>query len=377
MWKRGPQRAGEIKIVDEGRAAPLISKVPRAVRPAAQPHPGLNPLNSAEKFMKHLRRTALLLPFVLLLSSAPAGASLLRALVAEVPDGASLVVVSSNRKLVVVLKGVQVPRDPREAEQARQHLAALALGREVTVEYTGLRGQSIYGRVLRDGMDLGLQLVRDGAARYDGSADNTLSAGDRQLYAESERAARNERRGVWQAAEKSAAAAPSQFALPADVSVAPQSARRARPSLSTEEMAINRIAASPGRGRKPGGGAAPLAPKQQLRWPLNRPGENLDLSPYLGCGRTTLVYFYADWCPACRKTSPGMRAINLLYDDLEVIALDIREWGSHIALRSGVKFIPYLEIYDESGELFAAGNPAADWITNEVRRRNAPGYVKP
>lgn len=333
--------------------------------------------------MRHLRRAALLLPaLLLLLSYAPADASFFRALVAEVPDGKTLVVVSSGRRLTVVLKGVQAPRDEREADQARRHLAALALGREVVVEYTGLRGSNIYGRVHCGEMDLGLQLVRDGAARYDGAPDNTLGDAERRLYADSERAATKERRGVWQAGASAAATqtppAP-QLALKAEASVAPRSVRPARPAggLSTEEAIINRIAAAPSAGKrpKPGGGAA--GPKQQLRWPLNRPGADLDFSPYLGQGRKTLVYFYADWCPACRATSPGMKAINLIYDDFEVIALDIEQWGSPVAARHGVNFIPYLQIYDEAGELFAEGNQAGQWITDEVRRRNPPRQATP
>ena len=325
--------------------------------------------------MKLFRRTALLLPaaLLLLLPNAPARASLLRALVAEVTDGATLVVVTGNRKLVVVLKGVEAPRDAREAEQARRHLAALALGREVTVDYTSLRGQSVHGRVLCGGMDLGLQVVRDGAARYDAAPDNALAPQERQLYAESEQAARAERRGVWQASEATAAVAPSQFALTTEVSVAPGSERHARRSLNTEDLIARRIAASSSaarKGPKPGG-SAPLGPKV-ARWPLNRPGEDLNFSQYLGRGRTTLVYFYADWCPACRETSPVMRLINRMYDDLEVLPLDIGRWGSPVAARHGIRFIPYLQIYDEDGNLIAEGDPAADWITDEVRRRNAP-----
>lgn len=326
--------------------------------------------------MRHLRHAALLLPaaLLLLLPVAPTDAAVLRALVAEVPDGATLVVVSANRRLTVILKGVSAPTDAREAEQARQHLARLALGREVAVEYTGLRGGHIYGRALCGGMDLGLQVVRDGAARYDAAPDNTLSAEYRNVYAESERAARNERRGVWRAAGATpAAAAPVKLALTGEVSVAPQQTarRRTRPALSTEDAAINRIANSPSAGGRAKQRAGAPAPKQ-TKWPLNTPGEDFDFSQHLGQGRMTLVYFYADWCPACRATSPGMRDINKIFDDMEVLALDIERWGSPVTVRHGINFIPYLQIYDEGGALIAEGDQAAQWITDEVRRRVAP-----
>lgn len=323
--------------------------------------------------MKHLRRTAPLLPaLALLLSFAPARASLLRALVAEVPDGTSLVVVSGNRRLTVVLKGVAAPRDASEAGQARRHLESLALGREVMIDYTGLRGQNIHGRALRDGMDLGLQLVRDGAARYDDAIDNSLSRDERQLYAASERAAHSERRGVWKAVVKGQGAgspAPGAdvgaLALSANVSVAPQSVRRSRPALSTEDVIIQRIASSPSAGKKRNG--APMA--KQTAWPLNTPGAEFDYSQYLGQGRTTVVYFYADWCPACRSISPLMKSVNRTYDDMEVLALDIAEWGSPIAAVNGVNFVPYMQVYDKSGALVAEGKPATEWVGLELKRR--------
>jgi thiol-disulfide isomerase/thioredoxin/endonuclease YncB( thermonuclease family) len=319
--------------------------------------------------MRHLRLAALLLPALfLLLSTAPAGASLLRALVAEVPDGATLVVMSGNRRLTVVLKGVQAPGDPREAEQARKHLAALAMGREVTVEYTGLRGQSIYGRVMCGAMDLGLQVVRDGAARYYDAPDNALGTAERQLYVESERAARAERRGVWQSAQTTSAGQ-ARLAFSAEVSVAPQSrVRRARPALSTEEALINRIASAPSPAKAPKrSGGSP--PEKQTSWPLNTPGENVDFSQYLGQGRMTVVYFYAEWCPACRAATPLMKGINQANGDVEVLALDIADWGSPVASANGINFVPYFQIYDESGGLVAEGKQAARWLAEEAARR--------
>ena len=325
--------------------------------------------------MRHLRHAALLLPaLLLLLSTVPAGASFFRALVAEVPDGTTLVVVSSGRRLTVVLKGVQPPRDAREADQARNHLSKLALGREVVVEYTGMRGRNIYGRVHCGEMDLGLQLVRDGAARYDGGPDNTLGDAERRLYADSERAATKERRGVWQSGGGATAQTPGapRLALTADVSVAPQSVRRARPAggLSTEDAIINRIAAAPS-GKAAKGRGSPL--EKQTNWPLNTPGKEFNYAPHLAQGRTTLVYFFADWCPACREASPALKAMNRIYPDLEVLALDIEYWGSPIAQANNIEFIPYFKIYDGNGTLLAEGRQAGPWLLEEAERRRKPG----
>ena len=325
--------------------------------------------------MKHLRHAALLLPAaLLLLSTVPADASFFRALVAEVPDATTLVVVSSGRRLTVVLKGVQAPRDEREADQARRHLTALALNREVVVEYTGLRGRNIYGRVHCGEMDLGLQLVRDGAARYDGAPDNMLGDAERRLYADSERAATKERRGVWQSGGAATAQTPGapRLALKSDVSVAPQSVRRARPAsgLSTEDAIINRIAAAPS-GKAVKGRGSPLG--KQTSWPMNTPGKDFNYGPYLAQGRTTIVYFYAEWCPACREVTPPLKGMHRTYPDVEVLALDIEHWGSPLAQADNIQFIPYFKIYDGNGTLIAEGKQAIQWFADEADRHRRPG----
>jgi thiol-disulfide isomerase/thioredoxin len=132
-------------------------------------------------------------------------------------------------------------------------------------------------------------------------------------------------------------------------------------------MIIRRIASSPSAGKGAKRGGAPM-PKQ-MGWPLNTPGQDFDFSQFLGQGRTTVVYFYADWCPACRNTSPLMQSINRSYEDIEVLPLDIAEWGSPVAALNGINFVPYYQIYDKSGKLIAEGKPASEWLAHEVRRR--------
>lgn len=68
------------------------------------------------------------------------------------------------------------------------------------VEYVGLqRDNDIIAVVWSNSVNLGLQMVRDGAARFSGDSSSLLSPDVQQQYQESERAAREEARGIWQA----------------------------------------------------------------------------------------------------------------------------------------------------------------------------------
>jgi hypothetical protein len=68
----------------------------------------------------------------------------------------------------------------------------------VTVEYTHLAEGFLEAKVFLNGIDIGSQMLRDGVAWYDRSSNYELSETDRDLYAQCEQAARNEKRGLWQ-----------------------------------------------------------------------------------------------------------------------------------------------------------------------------------
>jgi hypothetical protein len=60
--------------------------------------------------------------------------------------------------------------------------------------------------------------------------------------------------------------------------------------------------------------------------------------------------------------------INLEDPDTQVVYLDIGEWNSPIAERYGVKFVPYLRIYDPRGALVLEGRAATNWVWQGDRR---------
>ena len=130
-----------------------------------------------------------------------ARASSLFGKVIEVNSGDVITIHNLNRSVRVKLLGVDAPElDQAFGEVAKKHLTALVLEKSVIVEYTGIAADSsLTGRVLLNNSDIGAQMIRDGAAWFDPNNVTRLSATDRDVYQHSEQAARNERRGLWEA----------------------------------------------------------------------------------------------------------------------------------------------------------------------------------
>jgi micrococcal nuclease len=120
--------------------------------------------------------------------------------VIEINDGDLITVLNQNRPVKVRLLGVDAPEPGQPfAEIAKQHLKDLVIEKMVTVEYSSLGvHSSVVGKVILDGVDICAQMVRDGAAWFDIHNNSRLTEIERQVYAQSEAAARSERRGVWQ-----------------------------------------------------------------------------------------------------------------------------------------------------------------------------------
>ena len=145
-----------------------------------------------------LQRT--LLTFVALICSAIASnAATLQAKVVEVRSGNTLVVSNINRSVQVRLISIMPPEIGQPFnDMARDHLKALVLDKTVTVEYRHLVEDFLEAKVLLNGVDIGSQLLRDGVVWYDQTTDYELNDSDRELYAQCEKAARTEKRGLWQ-----------------------------------------------------------------------------------------------------------------------------------------------------------------------------------
>jgi len=141
------------------------------------------------------------LAFLLLtLSAVNAGAATIFGRVIEVNDGDVITVFNLNRPVRIKLLAVDAPEsDQVFGDVAKKHLGELVYDKTVLVEYWGIAPDgSLVGRVTLNGADIGAQMIRDGAAWFDASNQDRLSAADREVYQQSEQAARSEKRGLWQ-----------------------------------------------------------------------------------------------------------------------------------------------------------------------------------
>ncbi|HEV2833767.1 MAG TPA: thermonuclease family protein [Pyrinomonadaceae bacterium] len=128
-------------------------------------------------------------------------ASTLFGRVVEINDGDVITVFNLNRPVRIRLVAVDAPEASQPfGDVAKKHLYELVYDKSVVVEYWGIASDSsLVGRVLLNSSDIGAQMIRDGAAWFDSSSQDRLSVADREIYEQSEQAARNERRGLWQA----------------------------------------------------------------------------------------------------------------------------------------------------------------------------------
>lgn len=221
--------------------------------------------------MKRLFAFALLIVFCRAL---PAKANTLYARVIEIHDGQSITVENTGRRIEVALVATDAPEnDQPYADVARQHLSGFILGKQVTIQYSGLGpGGILIGKVFCDDRDIGLQMIRDGVAWFDRSYENDLSEPERRVYADSEQAARNEHRGIWQ----------DQSPIP------PWEWRQARAIKTNREMSILASAAkkssvdseaSSGKGSRSypttSNSSSPSSKEELPKWPIFSPSDNL------------------------------------------------------------------------------------------------------
>ena len=157
------------------------------------------PQRSTKGLLCYLMQFVLLCGFVCLLGANVNAASLYGKVI-EVNSGDVITIFNLNRPVRVKLLGVDAPEVNQEfGDIAQQHLSGLILDKSVLVEYSGIAAdKSLMGRVLLNGSDIGAQMIRDGVAWFDPNNQNRLNATDREVYEQSEFAARLEGRGLWQ-----------------------------------------------------------------------------------------------------------------------------------------------------------------------------------
>ena len=315
-----------------------------------------------------MKLNRIIVPLFLLCTAASAEAMVLRGVVSEVRDGQSIVVISGGRKFNVLLQGVDAPELNQEfGETSRQHLANLVLDKAVDVHFSQLQSEHVTAKVFSNQLDVGLQVIRDGAAWFDGVGNHSLTDDERGLYAEAERIAQTEKRGLWSDGSpvppwKWRRAQEAKLAAPVLKTYKPGSAQ----ALQSEDLVSSKRVAVPAKSHDSKGKSSP--PKPTAR-PLNVPGQDANFKSYFTKDRISIVYFYADWCPACRRLNPVMDAINVRVPDMQVLFMNIGDWNTPVTRQYGVSSVPHLKIYDKNGSLVAEGRNARTWLRKAMAQR--------
>lgn len=118
--------------------------------------------------------------------------------VVDVIDGRTVLIEVPNARVKAVLQYIEVP----EAEQSlfqtvKDHLSAMVLNQVVEFKPLGFNTETTVGRLTLKGVDVGQQMLRDGAAWHAVAERNGQAAPERAAYERNESQAKAERRGVW------------------------------------------------------------------------------------------------------------------------------------------------------------------------------------
>src|SRR5688500_143943 len=314
-----------------------------------------------------------LAPLFLLFAAVSVEAVTVRGVVTEVRDGQSIVVSVGGRKLNVQLKGVAAPVLIQDfGGLSRLHLSNLILDKPVEVQFSQLQSEQVVARVICNDLDIGLQLIRDGAAWFDKVGNHSLTDDERALYSEAEQLARSEMRGLWSNGSPMPPwewkrAQEARLAARLEAQVATTYKSRSSSTLESADITLSKTAAGPSR---PAAGSPNVrsTPKPTAK-PLNVPGQDFNFQSYFTRDRVSIVYFYADWCPACRSFNPIMDAVNTQIPDMQVLFMNIGDWNTPVTRRYNVNSVPYLMIYDKDGSLVAEGRNAKSWLLQAVAQR--------
>jgi len=147
--------------------------------------------------MKNKRLVFSLLGILLLAGSALCQ-STLRGKVIDVIDGKTAVIQISTGKLIAVMQYIEIPEPEQQLNLAvKAHLKEILLDKDVEFRAEGIAPNKTFGRIFLNGVDVGQQLVRDGAAWHIPQQKSGQSQEESDQYEKMQALAKSEKRGVW------------------------------------------------------------------------------------------------------------------------------------------------------------------------------------
>lgn len=98
-------------------------------------------------------------------------------------------------------------------------------------------------------------------------------------------------------------------------------------------------------------------------------GAEIEVTDYLAEGNITVIDFYSEFCPPCRRIAPYLLKLHQEREDITVVKIDINrpgvkgiDWGSPVAKQYRLQSIPHFQVYDAEGRLLAEGREAMGLI---------------
>lgn len=102
----------------------------------------------------------------------------------------------------------------------------------------------------------------------------------------------------------------------------------------------------------------------------NNPGQPVDIKKFVKPGQTTIIDMYSKYCPPCEKIAPILASVAAKRPKTQVVKLDINrpdvkgtiDFDSPLARQQNLRFVPYILIFDEQGNLQYQGQEAINKV---------------
>jgi thiol-disulfide isomerase/thioredoxin len=101
----------------------------------------------------------------------------------------------------------------------------------------------------------------------------------------------------------------------------------------------------------------------------SRPGETIELKPYLVAHKINIFDFYSQYCGPCMRMAPLLEKLTEKRKDVVVNRIDINrpnirgiDWHSPVAQQYKLESIPQFKVFDEHGKLIAEGDEASSMV---------------
>lgn len=108
---------------------------------------------------------------------------------------------------------------------------------------------------------------------------------------------------------------------------------------------------------------------------IGKPGEPINLQPYIIEGRYTVFDFGSEYCPPCRAKAVQFKILAKKYPNHYAFRrIDINrpgvvgiDWTSPLARQYALQSIPHLVVYGPNERLIAEGEAAEKWMADDLK----------